>query len=467
VYASDAAFVTANGAAAAGDTYYNSATNKIKYYNGTAWFDVANGLLSNLGTTDINATLTPNSDAGLSLGSLTKRWASIYANNFLVGNQGSRLAANVGANMRLYSPDAATTTGNIDITTGSVTAGTDNSGDITVATGTSTGGVRGKVVLDGRYVNVPSGAADPATGDIGSLFFNTTSGVLRFHNGTAWADLGGGGGDTGIFALLAGRAGGQTLIGGTAASENLILTPTSHATRGKIFFGSNSAYDDVNRRLGINTTSPGVGLDVGLDFALRQTNDITTAGALTSVNVTGISHVRFTAATSIEAFNPIANGKILIVHNTNTVPLVLKNETGATANQRIVTGTGADYSLPPGEVAILTYNNAATRWKLLLASNAWVYTPTVFKNAGYTANYGDEVIIVSTAPGAAPLTITLPTAVGVIGKKFTIKKAENTIYSVTVATTGGQLIDAAANYVIENPYEAITVVSDGSGWHII
>ena len=37
------------------------------------------------------------------------------------------------------------------------------------------------------------------------------------------------------FVMLAGRAGGQTIQGGTAASENLILESTSHATKGDIF----------------------------------------------------------------------------------------------------------------------------------------------------------------------------------------------------------------------------------------
>lgn len=37
------------------------------------------------------------------------------------------------------------------------------------------------------------------------------------------------------FALLAGRAGGQSLIGGVAASENLTFESTSHATKGDVF----------------------------------------------------------------------------------------------------------------------------------------------------------------------------------------------------------------------------------------
>ncbi len=40
------------------------------------------------------------------------------------------------------------------------------------------------------------------------------------------------------FALLAGRSSGQTLNGGTAASENLILDSTAHATKGKILVKS-------------------------------------------------------------------------------------------------------------------------------------------------------------------------------------------------------------------------------------
>lgn len=77
-----------------------------------------------------------------------------------------------------------------------------------------------------------------------------------------------------IYALLAGRASGQTLIGGTAAGEDLTLQSTSNATRGSIFLGSaaNSQYDEVNDRLGINTT-PTVDLDV--DGMILATHDST------------------------------------------------------------------------------------------------------------------------------------------------------------------------------------------------
>lgn len=64
-----------------------------------------------------------------------------------------------------------------------------------------------------------------------------------------------------VYALLAGRAGGQTLNGDTASGGNLVLSSTAHATKGKIQIGT-SAYDEANNRLGIATSSPSYPLDV-------------------------------------------------------------------------------------------------------------------------------------------------------------------------------------------------------------
>lgn len=61
--------------------------------------------------------------------------------------------------------------------------------------------------------------------------------------------------------LSTGISGGQSAIGGTASGNNLTLSSTSNATKGKILFGT-SAYDEVNNQLGIGTTSPGYKLDI-------------------------------------------------------------------------------------------------------------------------------------------------------------------------------------------------------------
>ncbi|MGZ3769156.1 MAG: tail fiber domain-containing protein [Bdellovibrio sp.] len=58
------------------------------------------------------------------------------------------------------------------------------------------------------------------------------------------------------YALLAGRSGGQTLNGGTAASENLTLSSTSNATKGNVFINPSGG------NVGIGTTTPGTTLDI-------------------------------------------------------------------------------------------------------------------------------------------------------------------------------------------------------------
>lgn len=49
--------------------------------------------------------------------------------------------------------------------------------------------------------------------------------------------------------------------GAIISAGTLTLSSTSHATKGKLLFGT-SAYDEVNNRLGIGTASPGVALEV-------------------------------------------------------------------------------------------------------------------------------------------------------------------------------------------------------------
>lgn len=58
------------------------------------------------------------------------------------------------------------------------------------------------------------------------------------------------------YALLAGRGGGQTINGSAVASGNLTLSSTANETKGKILLGADSAYDEVNDRLGIGQPTP-------------------------------------------------------------------------------------------------------------------------------------------------------------------------------------------------------------------
>jgi len=79
--------------------------------------------------------------------------------------------------------------------------------------------------------------------------FNSKESALTFSTGLTRTT------NTITANLSTGVSGGQSVIGGTASGNNLTLSSTSNATKGKIIFGT-SAYDEVNNRLGIGTTVP-------------------------------------------------------------------------------------------------------------------------------------------------------------------------------------------------------------------
>jgi hypothetical protein len=70
-------------------------------------------------------------------------------------------------------------------------------------------------------VTPPSLASDPASGVAGAIYYNTTSNVLKFYNGTAWSAVGTGGGGS-----------------GTSNSLEVLDTAPNSPAQGRIYFDS-------------------------------------------------------------------------------------------------------------------------------------------------------------------------------------------------------------------------------------
>jgi len=94
-----------------------------------------------------------------------------------------------------------------------------------------------------------------------------------------------------------------------------------------------------------------------------------------------------------------------------------------------------------------------------------VITP-IKLTGGYTdtaVNYGASIndrVIDATGTTA----VTLPTSVGNVGRQYIIRN--NGAATVTIATTGGQLIDGSATLALAGKGFA-EVIADGSGWHVL
>ena len=156
----------------------------------------ASTTLNNLGTTSINASLIPDSaNRALGANSNTNLWRYLFGREVYLKNNGllqfqdpsdnplmdvkasssSAISLPSGADTNVYlnsfnnttnrrfaifSPNDATANANptdsINIESGNKSAGTGNSGSITFQTGTSTGGTRGDIILNGRQINASS-----------------------------------------------------------------------------------------------------------------------------------------------------------------------------------------------------------------------------------------------------------------------------------------------------------------------
>lgn len=238
-----------------------------------------------------------------------------------------------------------------------------------------------------------------------------------------------------------------TLYGSASSGGTLTLQSTSHATKGKILFGT-SAYDEVNNRLGIGTTSPSWPIQV-------------------SINSNAAAQMLFNNANS----GPGAYSGIQLQSNSGSSYIYLTSSgySGGTANelffQQAVTGGGITF-ITPGfttmrMLAGLTYFGAGTAATSTVQIGGSFATAYVAKATSYTATVAEHTINV-TATGQ---TITLPTAVGITGREYTIKLTA--AGSATVNTTSSEAIDGSTTYSLSAQYKYVTVQSTGAGWMII
>lgn len=85
--------------------------------------------------------------------------------------------------------------------------------------------------------------------------------------------------------------------------------------------------------------------------------------------------------------------------------------------------------------------------------------------ANRTLDVTDNHVKVDASTGA--ITVTLPSAIGISGREYTIKKIDASGNAVTLATTLLQTIDGATTRTLAAQYDYIRVKSDGANWDIV
>jgi hypothetical protein len=86
------------------------------------------------------------------------------------------------------------------------------------------------------------------------------------------------------------------------------------------------------------------------------------------------------------------------------------------------------------------------------------------KTANYTATSTDYFIFCDATSGN--ITITLPTAVGLAGKVYVIKKIDASANTVTIDGAGSETLDGATTIVIGVQYTSYSIVSNNANWWV-
>jgi len=101
----------------------------------------------------------------------------------------------------------------------------------------------------------------------------------------------------------------------------------------------------------------------------------------------------------------------------------------------------------------------------LMVNQAVHPIPVTTKTTTYLALSTDSILLADAV--LAAFIITLPTAVGITGKVYNIKKIDGSANAVTINGDGIETIDGDLTMIVGYQNDSITIISDGTNWRII
>lgn len=238
-------------------------------------------------------------------------------------------------------------------------------------------------VLNYNGTNWVNGTAGAGVSDHGLLtglsdddhsqYHNDTRGDARYYTKTEVAVIVSGinhgdlenlaNDDHSQYPLLAGRSGGQTLYGGTAASNSLTFGSSSNSTKGKIYFGANCAFDEAAGKLGIGLTAPSAEVTLGQagatssDLIVAVANYGGSSGSATADSYAGLRFGVSAGPSNIAASASIRCSHKSVVSDQGTNLLFLtRAASGGAVDTRMTLGPDGTLTLTGPAVSSSTFD---------------------------------------------------------------------------------------------------------------
>lgn len=302
--------------------------------------------------------------------------------------------------------------------------------------------------------------------NVGSLQVNA-SGTLEYASGSSqsslvYTEIGA---DTSGFALLAGRAGGQVLNGGTVSGQDLTLVPNSADLTGSIIVSGTDA--STSTSTGALTVAGGVGVagDVFAGSLNSGTVDAAVAGPLsvgtstaTTVNISqsGQTTAVAGALTVAEGLDVTGTGDATVAF---TAPIF---------------DTDTAIALALGPATATSVEIGATDADTTIKGNASVDGTTTFGDyvvetvaaLSGAAIVGTDLLALNTVTHTSSFTVTLPTGGDVVdGQKHRIV---NISANVCTVTRGGSdtIENGDTTIVLADQFDRTQLTYIGGTWYV-
>lgn len=342
VYANDAAFVSANGTATAGDVYINSTSNVFRLYTGSAWRSVV--MAAN--ATDATKLFVVDTDSATTGTTVTLDFNQTVSRTYVFPDYAGIVTLNTGTETNPVLLSAST--GNIDIGHASSTVRIVGNFEVQ---GTSTTLNTVTLEVEDTNILVNNGGNDATSEGAGLTIERTgTSGSFVYKDASATKfAIGALGSEVDVVGLTSSQVlTNKTISGASNTLTNLDLTSTTSGI--------------------LPTTKGGTGVNGSATFPTTGSVAVVPASGVVKSNGTILSSSNVSLTTEVTGTLPIGNGGTGQTTQSAAINALLPSQSGNSGKTLTTNGTDVSWAAGgsgsgSGEINVIQNpNNADAGW---------------------------------------------------------------------------------------------------------